>query len=114
MANTYIDSNAIPRTKAPGAGEFAEILNERLAGAKNVVATLRWLNAGDAFDARSNDRTHQLIYLLDGEGTITLNAREHPVRKGAGVYLGPTEFARISHAGRAPLRLFQLVVPKQD
>ena len=113
MANTYIDANSIPRIKASGAGECAEILNDRLAGAKNVVATLRWLNAGDAYEARSDNRTHQLIYLLEGEGTITLNAREHRVRQGSGIYLGPTEQALVRHAGRAPLKLFQLAVPTQ-
>jgi len=42
MANTYIDPNKIPRTKVSGAGEFAEILNNQLCGAKNVVGRLRW------------------------------------------------------------------------
>ncbi len=113
MANTYIDSNNIPHTKVPGAGEFAEILNNQLAGAKNVVAILRWLNHGDALDAGPDAKTHQLIYLIEGEGTITLNARDHLVAKGAGIYLGPGESARISHSGDAPLKLFHLVVPKQ-
>jgi hypothetical protein len=34
------------------------------------------------------------------------------VGKGAGVYLGPSETARVSHAGGRPLKLFHLVVPK--
>jgi len=113
VANIYIDSNKIPHTRVPGAGEFAEILNDRLAGAKNVVATLRWLNRGDALDAGPDAKTHQLIYLIEGEGTITLDAKGHQVAKGAGIYLGPGESARISHSGDAPLKLLHLVVPKQ-
>jgi hypothetical protein len=33
------------------------------------------------------------------------------VRKGSGVYLGPSESATIKPAGAASLKLFQLVVP---
>ncbi len=111
MANTYIDSSRIPRTKSAGAGEFAEILNNQLAGANNVVVTLRWLNDGDDLQAGAA-HSHQLVYLMEGEATVTLNARDHRIVKGAGVYLGPSETARITHAGSAPLKLFHLVVPK--
>jgi glyoxylate utilization-related uncharacterized protein len=111
MANTYIDTNAIPRQALAGAGEFAEILNDALAGAQNVVATLHWLKGGDHLDAGAANQ-HHLVYLMDGEATITLNAADHQVAKGAGVYLGPSETARISHAGSAPLKLFHLIVPK--
>ena len=111
MANTYIDSSKIPRTKIAGSGEFAEILNKHLAGANNVVARLRWLKDGDHLDAGAPD-FHHLVYLMDGEATITLDAANHRVAKGAGVYLGPSETARITHAGSVPLKLFHVVVPK--
>ncbi len=112
MSNTYIDTNRIPRTKVAGSGETAEILNDALCGAKNVVGSLQWLNGGDALDLRSDDNTNQLVYLMEGEGTITLGAKDHAVGKGAGIYLGPSEHARISHRGSAPLKLFHLVVPR--
>ena len=73
MANTYIDSNQIPRTKAPGAGEFSEVLNNQLAGAKNVVATVHWLNRGDRLNAGAPN-FHHLVYLMEGEATITSDA----------------------------------------
>ena len=112
MANTYIDTSKIPRTTLAGSGQFAQILNNDLCGAKNVVGTLRWLSDGEHLEARPDNRTHQLLYLMEGEATITLNARDHRVAKGAGVYLGPSESARITHAGTRPLKLFHLVVPK--
>jgi glyoxylate utilization-related uncharacterized protein len=111
MANTYIDTNRIPRAKVAGAGEMSEILNDRLAGAKNVVAALHWLNRGDHLDAGAPG-FHHLVYLMEGEATIDLNGAEHRVAKGAGVYLGPAETARIAHAGSTPLKLFHLTVPK--
>jgi glyoxylate utilization-related uncharacterized protein len=110
---TFIDTNKIPRSKAGGAGEFAEIMNNALCGAKNVVGTLRWLGKGDQLDARNDSKTHQLIYLMQGEGTITLDSKEYPVARGAGVYIGPMEGVIVKHAGSAPLKLFHLVVPKQ-
>ena len=111
MANTYIDSNRLPRTNVAGAGELTEVLNDRLAGAKNVVATLHWLNRGDRLEAGAPN-FHHLVYLMEGEATINLNGADHRVAKGAGIYLGPSETASIAHAGSAPLKLFHLTVPK--
>ncbi len=112
MANTYIDTNTLPHSKAPGSGEFVEVLNDALCGAKNVVGTLRWLQAGEKLEAVCDAKTNQLVYLMEGEGTITLDGKDHQVAKGNGIYLGPTESARIAQRGPAPLKLFQLVVPK--
>ena len=112
MPNTYIDTSKLPHTKVPGSGEFVEVLNNALCGAKNVVGSLRWLNAGERYDAICDAKTNQLLYLMEGEGTITLNGEDHQVAKGNGIYLGPTESAKITHRGSAPLKLFQLVVPK--
>jgi glyoxylate utilization-related uncharacterized protein len=111
MANTYIDSNRIPHVSLPGSGEFAEILNNELAGAKNVVATLHWLKHGDRLDVGAAN-VHHLVYLMDGEATIRLNDADHRVGKGAGVYVGPSETARVSPAGGTPVKLFHLAVPK--
>jgi glyoxylate utilization-related uncharacterized protein len=112
MANTYIDTNTLPHTKVPGSGEFVEVLNNALCGAKNVVGSLRWLQTGDKLDAVCDAKTNQLVYLMEGEATITLDGKDHQVAKGNGIYLGPTESARIAQRGSAPLKLFQLVVPK--
>ena len=109
MANTYIDTNALPRTRVAGAGEMTEVLNDQLAGAKNVVATVHWLNRDDRLDAGAPN-VHHLVYLMEGEATIALNGATHRVRKGAGVYLGPSETARIAHAGSAPTKLFHVEV----
>jgi glyoxylate utilization-related uncharacterized protein len=111
MANTYIDTNTLPRTTIAGAGEVSEILNGQLAGAKNVVAKLHWLRDGDALEA-GEPNVHHLVYVMEGEATIDLNGAHHRVGRGAGVYLGPSEAARIAHAGASPLKLFHLRVPK--
>jgi glyoxylate utilization-related uncharacterized protein len=111
MSLTFIDTNKISHAKLPGSGEFAEILNKELCGAENVVGSLRWLNPGEQLDVRSDKNTHQLVYLMRGEATITLGSEDHSVRKGAGVYIGPSETVAIKQAGTAPLKLFHLVVP---
>jgi glyoxylate utilization-related uncharacterized protein len=111
MSLTFIDTNRIPHTRAGSSGEFAEILNKELCGAENVVGSLRWLNSGEKLDVISDKNTHQLVYLMQGEATITLDAKEHNVRKGSGVYVGPSESVAIKQAGTTPLKLFHLVVP---
>jgi glyoxylate utilization-related uncharacterized protein len=111
MSLTFIDTNKVAHAKVPGSGEFAEILNKELCGAENVVGSLRWLQAGEKLDVRSDANTHQLVYLMEGEATIALDAKEHSVRKGSGVYVGPSESVAIKPAGASPLKLFHLVVP---
>jgi len=111
MSLTFIDTNKVSHVKVNGSGEFAEILNDKLCGAKNVVGSLRWLHPGEKLEVRSDKNTHQLVYLMQGEGTITLEAKDHTVRKGSGVYVGPSESVAIKQAGTGPLKLFHLVVP---
>jgi len=113
MTTTYIHTNQYPRVKLGGAqGEVAEIVNKELCGSENVVGMLRWLHEGERFDAESLEDTHQLIYLIEGDGVITLKDKDYEVVQGAGIYLGPRETASIKPAGLAALRLFHLIVPK--
>jgi glyoxylate utilization-related uncharacterized protein len=114
MATTHIATNSVPRKRLDGAGEVAEIVNRQLCGAENVVGMLRWLDRGDRFRAEALASTHQLIYLIEGEGVIDLDNKKYEVGKGAGIYLGPAETATISHRGDARLKLFHLVVPIKE
>jgi hypothetical protein len=107
---TFIDTNKLPRKKA-AEGEVTEVLNRELCGAKNVVAALRWLETGEKFKAEALDK-HQLLYLMEGSGSIRLDNKDYEVSKGAGVYLGPSESATIQPAMGASLKLLHLVVPQ--
>ena len=107
---TFIDTNQLPRVKTPQ-GEVTEILNEKLEGAKLVFGTLRWLAPGEKFQAEPLEK-HQLIYLMDGHGTIRLENKDYDVARGAGVYLGPAESATIQAGAGSTLKLFHLMVPR--
>ena len=109
MTTTFIDTNELPRMASPH-GAFTEILNGPLAGAKNVLGTLRWLEPGESFQAAGNGK-HQLLYLMEGSGVIGLQGSDYEVTKGSGVYLGPEDSASI-RAAAAPLKVFHLVVPR--
>ncbi|MGB6946041.1 MAG: AraC family ligand binding domain-containing protein [Bryobacteraceae bacterium] len=107
---TFIDTNTLPRVKTPQ-GEVTEILNQQLVGAKNVLGTLRWLAPGEKFQADALEK-HQLIYLMEGQGSIRLDNKDYDVSRGAGVYLGPSESATIQAGAGSPLKLFHLMVPR--
>ena len=111
MSLTFIDTNKVTHAKLPGSGEFAEILNRELCGAENVVGSLRWLNSGEKLDVRSDKNTHQLIYLMQGEATITLDSKDYSVKKGSGAYVGPSETVAFKQVGAVSLKLFHLIVP---
>jgi quercetin dioxygenase-like cupin family protein len=114
MATTHIRTLTLPRKDLGVQGEVAEILNRELCGAENVAGTLRWLESGEHFDAQQLADTHQLIYVMEGQGAIQLNGKSYDVAKGAGIYLGPAETASISHRGNGALKLFHLVVPIRE
>jgi hypothetical protein len=107
---TFIDTNQIPREVTPQ-GEVAEVLNRDLCGAKNVLGMLRWLKSGEKFRTEATDR-HQLLYLMEGNGSIRLDNKDYAVSKGAGVFLGPSETATIQAGEGASVKLFHLVVPR--
>jgi len=107
---TFIDTNKLPRNRT-AEGEVTEVLNRDLCGAKNVVAALRWLKSGENFKVAPSDK-HQLLYLMEGKGSIVLDGKRYEVSNGAGVYLGPSESATIQPSAGASLKLLHLVVPK--
>ena len=111
MPLTFIETNKLPKKASAGQGEVTEVLNAALCGAKNVHASLRWLKSAETFKPDTSDK-HQLIYLMDGKGSIQLNNKDYNVEKGAGVYLGSSETATIQAASGASLKLFHLIVPK--
>jgi mannose-6-phosphate isomerase-like protein (cupin superfamily) len=112
MTTTFISTGECAKRKLAGTGEVAEVMNQKLCGAKNGLGMLRWLRAGERLEAGAEKNSHQLIYLMEGQGVITLNSKDYEVGKGAGIYLGPSEKASVRQSGGAPLKLFHLVVPK--
>ena len=112
MEATFIDTNKCPKQSLSGAsGQLAEIVNATLCGAKNVTGTLRWLDRSEAFDADPLSESHQLLYLMEGDGVISLEGKEYPAGKGTGIYLAPGEGASIRNEGSNPLKALHLIVP---
>src|SRR3977135_2240274 len=107
---TFIDTNKLPRKKTAD-GEVTEVLNRELCGAKNVVAALRWLKSGEKIKTEAADK-HQLVYLMEGKGSIRLDEKNFDVSKGSGVYLGPSESATIQPAAGASFKALALIVSK--
>jgi hypothetical protein len=108
-STTFIDTNTLPRVPTPQ-GEATEILNGALVGAKNVLGVLRWIQPGESFKADAGNK-HQLLYLMEGAGSINLENKSHDVTKGMGIYLGPSETATISATG-STVKVFHLTVPQ--
>ena len=112
MGTTFIDTNKIVPLPLDGVrGRCAEILGETVGNAKNVVARLLWLDAGQTVDAANDAATHQLLYLMEGKGNIRLEGKDYEVGKGAGIYLGPSESASIREVAGETLKLLNLIVP---
>ena len=112
MTTTFIKTSDCPRQSVAGAGAFAEVLNEKLCGAQNILAKLHWLQGNDQLKADAKIGTHELIYVMEGDAVIHLNQKDYPVKKGAGVYLGPKEVAAIRPQDNGGIKLLHLIVPE--
>jgi hypothetical protein len=51
---------------------------------------------------------------MEGDAVIRLEGKDYPVKRGAGIYLGPSETASFSHAGSTAAKLFHLIVPRKE
>jgi len=49
----------------------------------------------------------EIYYVLDGEGTVTLDGRDHPVRKGSIVHIPPG----VVHGAKGRMRVLVVGVP---
>lgn len=114
MTTTFIKTSDCVRHAVQGAGASAEILNEELCGAKNILAKLHWLKGNDHLAADAKIGTHELIYVMEGDAVIRLNQKDYPVKKGAGVYLGPNESAAIRPQEAQDITLLHLIVPEKS
>jgi glyoxylate utilization-related uncharacterized protein len=105
---TFIDTNECKRENLGGGrGDAAEVVSGALCGADEIKAHLRWLGEGDAFEAAPIPDAHQLIYVMEGEGVVSLEGKDYDVGPGAGLYLGPGEGASLQGAGA--LKAFHLI-----
>src|SRR5262245_52039585 len=57
----------------------------------NAAGVAAWAHAVEIDGAREHyhKRSTELYYVLEGEGTVTLDGTEHPVRKGSMVHIPP-------------------------
>ena len=107
---TFIDTGACERKNMGGdQGEMAEVVNKALCGAEQMSASLRWLGEGERFEAAPLTGAHQLIYMMEGNGVVTLEGKDYGVGPGAGLYLAPGESAGLRGAGGGTLKAFHLI-----
>lgn len=107
---TFIDTGARERKNLGGGqGEVAEVVNQEICGAEQISASLRWLGKGDSFEAAPIAGSHQLLYMMEGKGVVTLEGKEYDVSPGTGLYLAPGESASLRGSGGGALKAFHLV-----
>lgn len=58
-------------------------------------------------EAHYHKRTTEIYYILDGQGTISLNGKEHLVNKGSFIHIPPG----VVHSVKGPLRVLIMGVP---
>ena len=68
-----------------------------------------WAHAVDIDGAKLHyhKRSTELYYVLDGDGTVTLDGEEHPVKKGSLVHIPPG----VVHGAKGRMRVLVVGIP---
>jgi quercetin dioxygenase-like cupin family protein len=82
---------------------------DRLLSREDHGAVAAWAHAVDIDGAREHyhRRSTELYYVLDGEGVVLLDGREHPVRKGSIVHIPPG----VVHGAKGRMRVLVIGIP---
>lgn len=85
---------------------WRHLLISRQDRAAGVAA---WAHAVDIDGAREHfhKRSTELYYVLEGEGTVTLDGVEHPVHKGSAVLIPPG----VVHGAKGRVRVLVVGIP---
>ena len=85
---------------------WRHLLISRQDKGANIAA---WAHAVDIDGARAHfhQRSTELYYVLEGEGTVTLDEVEHPVRKGSIVHIQPG----VVHSATGRVRVLVVGIP---
>jgi quercetin dioxygenase-like cupin family protein len=80
-----------------------------LISRQDAGAVAAWAHAVDIDGARLHfhKRSTELYYVLDGEGTVSLDGEEHPVHKGSIVHIPPG----VVHGAQGRMRVLVVGIP---
>jgi len=68
------------------------------------------LDPGESL-TRSADEHEEVLFVLDGEGSLELGGDEHQLERESGAYLAPGEQYAVSNTGDRPLKLISVRIP---
>jgi quercetin dioxygenase-like cupin family protein len=82
---------------------------DRLLSREDQGNVAAWAHAVDIDGAREHyhRRSTELYYVLDGEGVVLLDGKEHPVRKGTIVHIPPG----VVHGAKGRMRVLVVGIP---
>ncbi len=82
---------------------------DRLLSREDQGTVAAWAHAVDIDGAREHyhRRSTELYYVLDGEGVVLLDGKEHPVRKGTIVHIPPG----VVHGAKGRMRVLVVGIP---
>jgi mannose-6-phosphate isomerase-like protein (cupin superfamily) len=100
MTRSVID---IPRHR----GQFFEILQET-AQSQTAVMTIGPGQDGGPAETHAGD---QVVYVIEGEGVLTIEGVEHRVRPGASAQIPAGTLHHVKNAGAEPLFFLSVYAP---
>ncbi|MGM0432553.1 MAG: AraC family ligand binding domain-containing protein [Spirochaetota bacterium] len=108
----YIDTKACEKIALGKAqGVVAEIMNKELCGAETGIASLRWLGTEERFQTPENFPGIQLLYIIEGEASVSLAGNHYDLEKGSGVYLEQNETVSVQNLQQEVLNILHIEVP---
>lgn len=123
-----INSGSINSSVAPGAqfaienlSQFASenpldqkrgrITNEIISG-KNASVNLTQLAPGSRFGLHYHNATDEIAYIIQGQGNLSLNSKDYPVKAGDLVYIPPHTIHDYTNVGNKTLQILVIFAPQ--
>jgi quercetin dioxygenase-like cupin family protein len=118
MPPLTVNAHVVDATSAPASGGDAAPLRERQTLGPNtdfppLEQTLIELDPGASTD-RETDACEEVLFVLDGTGSLELDGDNHALEPESGAYLAPGERYRLDNTGADRLSLISVRIPDPD
>src|SRR5690242_15934884 len=119
MPPLTVNAHVVDASSAPATGGDAAPLRERPTVGPStdfppLEQTIVELDPGASAQRQTGADEEEVLFVLNGAGSLELNGAEHELEPESGAYLAPDEEYRLRNTGTERLTLISVRVPDPD
>lgn len=96
----------------PASGFVRNLLNNEITGSSlNFSMSMQTVAPGCFIREHTHDRNEEIVYVVEGKGSVTIDGDDRPIERGSCVFLGFNRKHQFNNPGPGPLTLLILFAP---